>query len=64
MEEFSHPFVLAEGSHWFALYKPPFWEVTVDAAGTAKTNTLEKYSVADSKQPLVDAGTLKSMMQV
>ena len=23
------PYILAEGLHWFALYKPPFWQVTV-----------------------------------
>ena len=37
ISKFSQPCVLAEGSHWLALYKPPFWHihrVEVDSASS------------------------------
>ena len=29
--QYEQPYVLAEGVHWFALYKPPSWQVNVDS---------------------------------
>ena len=31
MSRFQQPSILGEGLHWLALYKPPFWEVSVDS---------------------------------
>lgn len=36
---FAQPYVLAEGSHWFAIYKPPFWEVSIGSDGIAGVAT-------------------------
>mmetsp|Transcript_10016 Transcript_10016/g.31379 ORF Transcript_10016/g.31379 Transcript_10016/m.31379 type:complete len:613 (-) Transcript_10016:39-1877(-) len=30
------PYALAEGQHWLALYKPPFWQVNVDSKEAAR----------------------------
>lgn len=35
------PYVLAEGPHWFALYKPPLWEVGVSVRPIATVNPFE-----------------------
>ena len=53
---FQQPCVLAEGLHWFALYKPPFWEVSVeskeaqtDVATVLLEDVLEEESNAKEK---------------
>merc|ERR1712193_265367 len=44
--QYEQPYVLAEGLHWFALYKPPFWEVSVDS--TTRTATVTAFDEEDT----------------
>merc|ERR1711933_79869 len=34
--DYELPYLIAEGPHWFALYKPPFWEISVDSVEAAR----------------------------
>lgn len=47
--KFEQPYVLAEGLHWFALYKPPFWQVSVGSSEE------EQVSAATSPEDEEDA---------
>merc|ERR1712025_1398784 len=47
--EFDLPYILAEGPHWFALYKPPFWNCW-EGSG----NSREVAWAADKATPFED----------
>jgi len=53
--KFDQPYVIAEGPHWFALYKPPCWEVRISSQneddfsfGIEEDSTAEEYTCQSS----------------
>ncbi|CAE7599628.1 unnamed protein product [Symbiodinium natans] len=63
------PFVLQEGEHWMALFKPAHWQVSVDAKEATKAASATPFDEEDEgddepvERPRVQAWVQKSMSQ-
>lgn len=56
--KFDQPYILSEGPHWFALYKPPFWEVNTPMHQTAGVGTATP--LKDDEEADTDIETLSN----
>ena len=63
--QFEQPYVLVEGLHLFALYKPPFWEVSVDSTTrTAAVTAFDEDDATTEDEMPPEEGRQKLKMQI